>query len=375
MIWLFKKSVSLFYRLPKPTFQKFKLSIITAVYNEDPVIFEKAIFSWKRRKPFEIIAVIDYTDFKNIDLFKSFSQRFEFAKLIVTRKPGKRPALAEGIRASSGDILALVDSDTVWNKMPKTKIFAPFRNPSVGGATVRQEILKSDTLARKLFSIQLSDRYFTEYPFLSVLSGYLNCLSGRTALYRREALMQVLDEMENEIFGGKQAISGEDKSLTNLIQARGWKTKYLRDACVKTSGAPDMLTYLKQRVRWSRNSWRADLKTVFSGWVWKRGKILALNTIDRFIQPFILLLAPLYFIFAVASCNWIMVKILLLWWVFSRSIKNISHFTRHPFDFIILPFYILNSFLLNILKIYALLTLTRQGWITRWNKNRIQQVQ
>ncbi|MDP2909876.1 MAG: glycosyltransferase [bacterium] len=372
-IWIFKKILSFGYA---PSVlknkERFTFSIVTAVYNEDPAFFKKALLSWKRNKPTEIIAVIDYSDWRDINLFKKFSENFKEAKLIITTCPGKRPALALGIKASKGRIVAMADSDTVWDKKIKHKIFNSFADESVGGVTLRQEVLEPDTLNRRLYNIQLSDRYFTEFPFLSVVSNYLNCLSGRTAVYRREALLQVIDDMVNEKFLAERSISGEDKALTNLIQKSGWKTRYVMDACVKTSGAPDFETFLKQRIRWSRNSWRADIKMIFSKWIWKRGKVLALYTIDRFIQPFIFLVAPITFLFAVTRGDWPIAGGLILWWIISRSVKISSHLKRHPADFAIVPIYILNNYLLNVIKIYALFTITRQGWITRWDQRRVK---
>ncbi len=84
-VWLIKKSVGFFYQPKKPGF-KASVSIITPVYNEDPNTFNRALISWKKNKPDEIIAVIDYTDQACIKVFKNFAKRYNRAKLINHQK-------------------------------------------------------------------------------------------------------------------------------------------------------------------------------------------------------------------------------------------------------------------------------------------------
>ncbi len=94
--------------------------------------------------------------------------------------------------------------------------------------------------------------------------------AGRTAVYRRTAVLPLLDDLLSETFFGRPVISGDDKALTLLVQGQGWKVRYQETACVYTPGATEMPSFLKQRLRWARNSWRADLKALFSRWIWRR---------------------------------------------------------------------------------------------------------
>ena len=70
-MWLLKRGVATFYRPVKNSF-KTSVSLVTPVYNENPKVFKAALDSWKVNKPDEIIAVIDYTDKKCINIFKKF---------------------------------------------------------------------------------------------------------------------------------------------------------------------------------------------------------------------------------------------------------------------------------------------------------------
>src|SRR3989339_57127 len=370
IIWLTKKIVAIYYKQTNEISNNLTLSVVATVYNENPEIFSKALFSWQQNLPNEIIAVIDYTDKANIQVFNEFSKSYDNCSLIITHIPGKRPSLALGIKSAHSEVIALVDSDAIWDKNIKSKILSPFTNNSIGGDATRQEVYNPKTIAQRLFNIHLSNRYFNEFPFLAVTGNALTCLSGRTAIYRKLALENIVEDMLNEKFLGQQCISGEDKSLTRLIQKQGWKTKYLMDISIKTPGAPDIKTFFKQQIRWARNSWREDLKSLFSYWIWSREKILAIYIIDRFIQPFILFFGPISLFLAIYLKHWIIVFIIIMWWLISRTIKIFPHLKRHPQDYVILPIYILNTYIIAFIRIYALFTIKTQGWITRWDKNR-----
>jgi len=373
-VWLIRKIVSLFYQTPIGNFSG-TLAIITPVYNEDPLFFKKALQSWAQNKPDEIIAIIDYSDETSLEIFSNFSQKHPEAKLIVTKKPGKRPALADGIRAAKSEIVALVDSDTVWDKNIKNHLLGPFSESLVGGITMRQDVLETDTLSRKIFKFHLDNRYLIEYPFLATVSDALACLSGRTALYRKSAIINSLDDLVNETFLGKKVISGDDKSLTHLMQKNGWKSKYLRDAIVRTPGSPNMLLLFKQQLRWARNASRSDTKLIFQKWLWKEHKALALYLLDKFIQPFTLLISVAYFFSSLFYGIWQAALLIFAWWMISRAIKMYPHLKEKPSDILILPLYIPITFLTALIRIYAFISMDEQGWITRWDKTRLARLQ
>lgn len=370
--WFSKKIIALFYK-PKRNIYTSSVAIITPVYNEDPLVFLEALVSWVKNKPQEIIAVIDYTDTKCITVFKKFAKKHASARLVITRIPGKRSALVTGIRRAKGSIVALVDSDTIWAKDTLRYALCPFADPKVGGVGTRQNVLNPKTLAQRIFNIQLNTRYIDEMPFLATSSDALTCLSGRSAFYRKSVLLPVLDKIVNEMFRGKKVISGEDKRITYLVEQAGWKITYQSNARVFTHGVEGFTTFFNQRLRWSRNSWRADLRALKEGWVF-RHPALAFHLIDKTVQPFTSMLSPLYFFFALLSGFWIGALIILIWWHVSRCIKIFPHLRQNPKDIFILPFYIVSNFTFGITKIYALFTMNSQGWITRWDVKRLSQL-
>lgn len=375
-IWLIRKVVGARYRPLVPSGYTTSTSIVTPVYNEDPQVFRNALESWLANSPNEIIAVIDYTDETCIQEFRKFEEACAATgavttKLIITRKPGKRAALVDGMQVANGEIVFLVDSDTNWEKDVLVKAIAPFEDPEVGGVTTRQNVLDPKTIAQRLFDLYLDIRYLEEIRFLAAAGDAVTCISGRTGVYRRSAVLPLLDDLLHETFWGQAVIAGDDKRLTNLLQARGWKVRYQESARVYTPGFPHVAQFTRQRVRWARNSWRADLRAIFSGWLWRR-PVLAFHSIDRLFQPLTTLVAPTYLVLSIIHRDWFTAIVILFWWMISRTVKIWMHLRRRRSSVIILPVYILFTYVFALIRIYAFFTMNHQSWVTRWDKTRVR---
>lgn len=227
-------------------------------------------------------------------------------------------------------------------------------------------------IAARIFDLYLDMRYLDEMRFLGRQGHRFTCLSGRTAAYRRTALSEtVLAGLEREFFRGREVISGDDKRLTNLVQAQGWLLRYQENARVYTHGA-GLLKYQKQRLRWTRNTWRADITTLGSGWLWNwRERAFAFHMFDRVVmQGWTSLLSPLYFLVLLWHQNTDAALGLVAWWFFSRALKVWPSLRRDPINWLILPLFILATHLFAIQRVYAFFSMEKQGWITRGEQKR-----
>ncbi len=370
-IWGLRRFIGHWYRAQPPNGYWASTAVITPVYNEDPQLFRIALRSWAANCPQEIIAVIDHTDTRCMVQFREFEEEIAGQpiqlKMLITKTPGKRPALADGILVATSAVVFLVDSDTIWDLDLLPKALAPFFEPEVGGVTVRQRVWQPHSTAQRIFDVYLDIRYIDEIRFLTAFGDAVTCLSGRTAIYRRAVALTALEDLMEETFWGRRVISGDDKALTLAVQSRGWKVRYQDNTCVYTPGATVMKDFLKQRLRWARNSWRADLKALGSRWAWRK-PFLAFHLFDRLFQPFTTLIAPLYLGFAIYHQNWPAIWVLLSWWSISRTIKIWPHLQRDWRNIRILPWYITFNYWSAVTKIYAFFTMNQQGWITRWSR-------
>jgi len=363
-VWILKKTCVFFYEpMVDPSYgHRMTVTIITPVYNEDPQVFKKALQSWEINNPEELIAVIDRTDTNCITVFEEFSENKEWARLIITSTPGKRPALADGIRESKSEIVAVVDSDSIWAPNTKQNMLVPFADSKIGGVTTRQHPLERESIWQKITDIFWDMRNYYDLPSQAATGRSLSCLSGRTSAYRRELIIPRLDFFLNEVLFGKKKESGEDKCLTRLIQQDGWKSYYQSNAVIYSAASKDFRTFWNQRVRWSRNSHNSDLVSLLDGWAWKH-KFLAFCMVDRFISVFTIFLGPIFFAISIYLNQWTITLAIFALWMIGRGIKISPHLKRHPEDILILPLYVLITFLVGIAKLYSLVTITEQRWI------------
>lgn len=356
--WLIRRVPAALYRVYESDYDA-PVALVTPVYQEDPEIFRAAIESWLANDMDEIICVIDVTDVRSIAIAKEYP-----VQIIITDVPGKRDALRKGWEAATAPIVALVDSDTLWARDVKQQVLKPFDDPEIGGVGTRQNVYNPENLWQNINDMYLDYRYFDEIASQTRVGEAVSCLSGRTAVYRRDLLLEISDEFMGERFWGRPCNSGEDKRLTSLILERGHKTYMQRNARVWSTFPPDPTTFFKQRLRWSRNTWRSDLRALWRRWIFKH-KFLAFTTIDKAVASFTLLIAPTFMVIAIATGAWFVVAALLGWWLISRSAKHLPHLHRKPVHFFLIPAFVLVSFAVAFVKIYALFTIRTQRWLTR----------
>jgi cellulose synthase/poly-beta-1,6-N-acetylglucosamine synthase-like glycosyltransferase len=356
--WLVRRIPAVLYK-PVTGDHRLPLSIVVPVYQEDPEIFAAAIESWLANDVEEVILVIDASDTTCQDIASRYP-----VTVVITDVPGKRDALRRGWRAARTELVALVDSDTLWAPDVAAEVSKPFADPRIGGVGTRQSVYGSTGFLARITDMFLDHRYFDENASQSVLGKAVSCLSGRTAVYRRELLLEIEDDFMNETFWGVQSLSGDDKRLTTLILERGHLTYMQRTAEVWSTFPDRWRTFFRQRLRWARNTWRSDLRALSRGWVW-RHPFLAYTMIDKGISSFTLLVGPIVMGIALATQNWILAGVLLLWWQISRSAKLLPHIRRRPSSFFFVLGYVVVSWVMAIIKIRALLTIRKQAWLTR----------
>jgi cellulose synthase/poly-beta-1,6-N-acetylglucosamine synthase-like glycosyltransferase len=356
--WLVRRIPAVLY---KPVTNNFRLSmsIVVPTYQEDPVIFAAAIESWLANRVAEVILVIDESD----KICMEVASRYPVT-VIKTNIPGKRDALRVGWNHAKTDLVALVDSDTIWAQDVAAEVCKPFADPKIGGVGTRQSVYGSKGFLSRITDMFLDHRYFDENASQSFLGRAVSCLSGRTAVYRRKLLMEIEKDFMHETFWGVQCLSGDDKRLTTLILERGYFTYMQRTAEVWSTFPTKWRVFFRQRLRWARNTWRSDLRALGRPWVYKH-PFLAFTMADKAISGFTLLLGPIFMVYSLIQQNWVFCAVLALWWQISRSAKLLPHLRRRPSSFFFIPGYVVVSWLMALIKLQALCTIRKQKWLTR----------
>src|SRR5438309_5186631 len=110
--WIVRQVLGARYR-PTPEGHLASASVIVPVYREDPDVLERCLASWERENPNEIVLVIDHSEHDIIELAEAWAADDPRIRPVVVVPPGKRHALARGVREAQSDIVVLTDSDTL----------------------------------------------------------------------------------------------------------------------------------------------------------------------------------------------------------------------------------------------------------------------
>lgn len=339
-------------------------SIVVPSYHEDPDILLQALATWRSEEPFEIIIVLDVADVEAYDRIVAIGD--DRVQPILFHHAGKRSALGVGIRRARGDIICLVDSDTFWLPGLLTFVQMPFEDERVGAVSTRQNVYQRHTSVwRRIADWMVTLRYEDYVPAMGQ-AGAVPCVSGRTAVYRRSAIISVLDRLENEFFLGRRCIAGDDGRLTWLVLAQGYRTVHQRSARALSMFPTDFRSFVKQRVRWSRNSYRCYLTAVFKGWLWQQPVVTQVTVLQILLTPVTMGATVAYLVISRLEFTTLGVGLVLGWLILGRGIRGISHLRRYPQDLAILPLMTLVIILVSLpIKLYAFVTMNKQGWLTR----------
>jgi hyaluronan synthase len=363
-VWGIRKLLSALYR---PTVNDFSTttSVVVPSFREDPDVIEDCLETWLAQDPDEIVIVLDVEDTAARD--RLMARNEPRLHVIMFAHQGKRSALGVGIRAAQNEILVLTDSDTRWTDGLLAAVQMPFADPKVGAVSTKQNVYQPNTSIWRRVADWVIDNRYLDYVPATGRSGAVVCVSGRTAAYRRSVVLPVLPHLEHEFFLGRRCVAGDDGRLTWLVLASGYRTEYQSSARALSMFPASFRAFCKQRVRWSRNSYRCYLTALWKGWLWHVPAISQLTVFQILLTP-ITMTATVYFVATTAMHpRTTSALVLALVWLFlSRGLRSLSHLWRRPGDLWLLPLVTMVIILIALpIKAFAFTTMNRQGWLTR----------
>jgi len=362
-LWIYRAVGSRFSPAVENDFRT-TTSVVVPSYREDPAILISCLHTWLAQAPTEVIVVIDVDDTECQRLLAEVED--PRLRTIVYRHEGKRSALGVGVRAARGEIVVLSDSDTQWTAGLLDAIQMPFVDPQVGAVGTQQNVYQRETSVwRRIADWMVDLRYYDYVPAMS-RGGAVICISGRTAAYRRAVITPLLPNLEYEYFLGRLCIAGDDGRLTWLVLASGYKTVHQRSAKAVSMFPDTFSAFVKQRVRWSRNSARTYLTALWKGWLWRVPFVSKVTVLQILLTPVTMGLTLGYLIFSRLELTSVGLLVATAWLLVGRGIRGFSHLRQHPRDILLLPLYALVVIFVALpIKTYAILTMNKQGWLTR----------
>ena len=378
LLWLLRVTLAGQYR-PVQAAYSVSTSVVIPVVDEPEDLFREVLSRIREQRPTEIIVVINGP--RNETLEKVCSD--VGVRWVWTETPGKRNAVAVGVGMSGGDVVVLVDSDTVWTNDTLRELVKPFRDPRVGGVTTRQRILDPGRTVLTRWADWLENvRNEYSMPAMSVL-GTVGCLPGRTIAFRRSILVDCMDKFLTERFLGVFLEVSDDRTLTNYTLQAGYRTVYQSTSLVFTDAPTKLAKLTKQQYRWARGSQYNTLRML--PWMLRNAPVLAVLYLSDILVPFVLvgcfvswgisiatgLKSELYGALMLPDESWQRVAIILgltvVMTLASLALRFGRHFAYSPSDVTALPvFMLINTFILMPVRVLGFFRMAHNaGWGTR----------
>jgi N-acetylglucosaminyltransferase len=282
---------------------------------------------------------------------------------LLDKNIGKRDAQDEAVRRATGELLVLMDSDTVLAPDAIRQAAAAFRDKQVGAVSGSIGVLNAPTnLLTRLIHHRYRLRFQVERPAQGFFTSLL-CCSGPFAVYRRSLLDDLWQRYLTQTFGGVRCTNGDDLHLTNLVLATGHQVLFEPRAIASTSVPRSLGQYLRQQLRWNRSFYR-ELRWTFDG-IRSRHPYLALDVLARALLPLLLAAALLLLASEGLLVGWELLATdlsLALAMLCVTAAFLLVHGASVPFLLLYGPLHVV---LLVPVRVYALVTLASPNWETR----------
>lgn len=179
-------------------------------------------------------------------------------------------------------------------------------------------------------------------------------------------IVPLLPQLEREIFLGRQCVAGDDGRLTWLVLGVGYRTVHQDSARALSMFPSTFKAFVKQRVRWSRNSYRCYLTSIYKGWLWQQPLVTQITVLQILLTPFSMFAALAYVSVTAFEGDWGLLALGIAWVVVGRGLRAVNHLREHPEDLPLLPLVALVVIFVALpIKLWALVTMNKQGWLTR----------
>jgi len=284
---------------------------------------------------------------------------------------GKKHALAKGFKEGNGDVFITIDSDSIIEKDTLRQLISPFVNNKKCGAVAGnvRVMNKNQGIIPKMLHVSFAFSFeFIRSAQSSI--GFVMCTPGALSAYRKDVLLDVLDEWLNQEFAGKAATIGEDRAITNAILSKGYEVKFQKNAIVNTNTPIDYNGLHKMFTRWSRSDVRETLmmnKFMFKNYGITTNPGAYLFFIDNWLRIimtfpsiilmfYLLLYYPILILISALSGAFIVTTFQVLFYANYHSAKEA--FWAFPYSL----FYLFGLFWIAP---YSILTVRNSGWLTR----------
>jgi cellulose synthase/poly-beta-1,6-N-acetylglucosamine synthase-like glycosyltransferase/peptidoglycan/xylan/chitin deacetylase (PgdA/CDA1 family) len=226
------------------------LAVVVPAYNE-AVVIERTVRSLAASDypSFEVVVVDDGSSDGTAQIVDGLG--LERVRVVQQENEGKSAALNTGLRVSTGEIVVMVDADTIFEPETLRRLVRPLADPTVGAVSGNTKVGNRRTLIGYWQHIEYVMGFNLDRRMYDVLEC-IPTIPGAVGAFRRDAL--------EEVGGVSGATLAEDTDLTLAIGRTGRHVVYVEDARAWTEAPATLGGLWRQRYRWSFGTMQAVWK-------------------------------------------------------------------------------------------------------------------
>ena len=239
------------------------VTVIIPAYNEAAGIVRTVRSVYDSEYPYLEIVVVDDG---STDGTAMAVEELGLAGVRVISQPnrGKPAAIQAGIVEARGDLIVLLDGDTIFERKTIHRLVQPFADPQVGAVAGNAKVGNRRGVLGRWQHIE----YVIGFNLDRRMYDLLRCIPtipGAVGAFRRRALL--------EVGGFSGDTLAEDTDVTMTVIRAGWRVVYEENARAWTEAPTTLGELWRQRYRWSYGTLQA---------VWKhRAALVSRGTAGR----------------------------------------------------------------------------------------------
>ena len=361
------------------------VSVIIPAYNEGSLVrqsIDSVTHSDYPRDRLQVIAVDDGSSDDTWEHIRAAASEAPI-KVITLRQPfnkGKRHALFAGFQKATGEVWVTVDSDSVIEPDALRNGVVPLvRDKRIGLVAGNIRVLnRNDSVFTRFLKVSFILSFTFSRAYQTQIRGLLTT-PGALSIYRASAVKPVLEKWMSQTFLGVPCLTGEDRSMTNLVYAQGYHSFFQSTAVVWSKMPTTYQGMAKMFLRWARSNIRETwvlltylFKPFRSEYLWgfRINSVLIASTL---VIPYFLIVHSYYLL--LTNPFWLF-RYMIMIAIMSVPMAAIYYRNERDSDFAwVLAYEFFWIFACQWIMPYAFLTCRRQGaWITRGESKKVAPV-
>ena len=352
-----------------PVYAGEKIAVVIPCFNETPQMLEHSIRTVLAAAGRKQVIVIDDGSRNGVPGYLAeLARETGITAHYFFENRGKREALRYAVTDLIDDdveFVVTIDSDTALQPDALVRVVEPLKAEGIGASTGNVLLLNED---QNLLTRMVATYYWVGLNIYKQAQSVIRsvvCCSGCLAAYRAPLLREVIDEFAAQRFLGEPCTHSEDRHLTNLILRRGFDVVYTAEAVSWTETPSTVRGFIRQQRRWKRGYIRESIYTLT--YAWRRKRLLFLQILFwDLTAPFLSFGLRLALVVTALHEPRLVLTTILPSWVVLMLVRYILVPLRArdklPGLFLYMVFYELCLYWLNL---WALLTVRNKSWVTR----------